>query len=907
MRKRFALSVAAGLLALASWPIQAQNPGLADQRGYVGLGLMLRHLNTVGVFMQTTAHPDDENNALFVMLNRGKGFRTILATATRGDGGQNEIGPELFDALGVLRTEELAALHRFDGAEQYFTRAVDFGYSFSVDETFEKWGKREIIGDYVRLIRMTRPDVITAMSPAGTGGGQHHQASALLSKDAFRAAGDPSLYPEQLQEGLRPWQARKFYFTAGFPFPGAPPPPPGAKLVAVDPSIYDPLLGTTYTELGVLSRSMHKCQGMAQLLALPGTSFTFRYALVDSTIPGQDQKEEATLFDGVDTSIPGLAQYVDGAAPQALIDGLAAIASAASKSQNAFDATGADGARPVIVSGLTAVRALRARLGSLGLDDGARFEIDSRLKLKEKQFEEALTLASGLRIEALADDGLVTAGEALKTTVIVADRGTNDVLLKQVRFEGFDGDGGECAAEATVKSGAVFRCEAALKVPESAKLTAPYWHRLPNSARYEFDADAPFGLPFRPTPFQVTLVVGMGGEDVTTTLPVQYRYEGNIFSGEKRMELNVVPPFAVRVAPEVAIIPAAAPVRATGGARPGASAPRVEREIRVTVTNGARGEASGEVALNAPAGWRVTPAVAPVAFDREDEAQTVRFMIGPGAGAALGEYPITAVVRYAGVSYDTGYQTVEYPHIQRRQLLIPAKTALKLIDARTARNLVIGYVMGVGDQVPQAIEQLGAKVEQIDADQMAWGDLARYDAIVTGVRAYERRADLRAHNHRLIEYATNGGTAIVQYNKFEFNEAQYGPYPVKVSSSRITDENAPVTILEAAHPVFQVPNKIGESAWRGWVQERGLYFLGERDPKYVDLVSLEDPFPLNRGEKRGALVEARVGKGRWIYLGLGLWRQLPAGTDGAYQLLANLISLGKASVATLPESAGNRK
>ena len=617
MMKRLVLSTVAACIALASWPTHAQNPGLADQRGYVGLGLLLRHLNTVGVFMQATAHPDDENNALFVMLNRGKGFRTVLATATRSDGGQNEIGPELFDALGVLRTEELLALHRYDGAEQYFTRAVDFGYSFSVDETFEKWGKREIVGDYVRLIRMTRPDVITAMSPAGSGGGQHHQASALLSKDAFRAAGDPNQYPEQLNEGLRPWQAKKFYFTAGFPFPGAPPPPPGAKLVPVDAGVYDSLLGTTYTELGVLSRSMHKCQGMAQLLALPGTSFTFRYALVDTTIPGEEQKQESTLFDGVDTTIPGLAQYAAGTAPQALIDGLAAIASSVAKAQNAFDTTGADGARPLILSGLTSVRALRGRLPSLELDEAARFEIDSRLKLKEDQFEEAAVLASGLRLEALADDGLVTPGESLKASVIVADRGANDVLLKQVRFEGLEGGGRECSAETAVKSGAVFKCEAALRVPESATLTGPYWHRPPNAARYEFEPDAPFGAPFRPTPFRVTLVLDMGGEEVTATLPIQYRYEGNIFSGEKRMELTVVPRFAVRVSPETAIIPVAQSRPATA-TRASAASVRADREVRVTVTNGLRGEASGDVSLVLPAGWRSAPASAPVTFARED-------------------------------------------------------------------------------------------------------------------------------------------------------------------------------------------------------------------------------------------------------------------------------------------------
>jgi hypothetical protein len=250
--------------------------------------------------------------------------------------------------------------------------------------------------------------------------------------------------------------------------------------------------------------------------------------------------------------------------------------------------------------------------------------------------------------------------------------------------------------------------------------------------------------------------------------------------------------------------------------------------------------------------------------------------------------------------FTSGYQVVEYPHTRRRHLINAAEATLKIIDVAVAPRLRIGYVMGVGDQVPPAIEQLGATVTFIDADGLAFGDLSRFDAIVTGVRAYERRADLRANNDRLLEYADKGGTVIVQYNKFEFNQAQYGPFPAKVSSNRVTGEQAPVQVLVPDHPVMRWPNRIGDAAWQGWVQERGLYFLGEKDAKYVDLVQLEDPFPFNKGPKRGALVEARVGKGRWMYLGLGLWRQLPAGTEGAYQLLANLLSAGKAPRAVAP-------
>ena len=263
-----------------------------------------------------------------------------------------------------------------------------------------------------------------------------------------------------------------------------------------------------------------------------------------------------------------------------------------------------------------------------------------------------------------------------------------------------------------------------------------------------------------------------------------------------------------------------------------------------------------------------------------------------------GEYTLRAVVTSAGTGaqkFDNGYQVIEYPHIQRRHVIKPAETTLKVVDVKITSNINVGYIAGVGDQVPEAIQQLDAKLQFIEPDEMAWGDLSKHDVIVTGVRAYERRADLRAYNRRLLDYVERGGTVIVQYNKMEFNQAEYGPFPAKVSGNRVCDELVPVKVLVPTHPVFNFPNKIGAKTWEGWVQERGLYFLGEKDKKYTDLVSMVDSFKDNPGEKLGSFVEGRLGKGRWIYLGLGLWRQLPAGTDGAYQLLANLISLPRAT------------
>jgi hypothetical protein len=365
------------------------------------------------------------------------------------------------------------------------------------------------------------------------------------------------------------------------------------------------------------------------------------------------------------------------------------------------------------------------------------------------------------------------------------------------------------------------------------------------------------------------------------TQPVQFRY-GDIVAGEKRMELHVVPPVAVTVAPEITVMPLGAPSA---------------RMVEVQVTNHRPSPASGLVTLRMPQGWTADPASTPVRFAREDEQVTVSFAVRPPAGMPPSEHVVTAAFHADSPEVfesTSGVTVIEYPHVQRRHVVTGAETRVAVLDVKIPTRLRVGYVMGVGDQVPAAIEGVGAELRLISPQELASGDLSQYDAIVTGVRAYERRADLRANNHRLLAYAEGGGTVLVQYNKFEFNEAQYGPYPAKVSSNRVTDENAPVEVLVPDHPAFNTPNRLDASAWEGWVQERGLYFLGERDPRYVDLVRSADPFPFNAGPKTGALVEARVGDGRWIYIGLGLWRQLPAGTPGAYQLLANLLSLGRA-------------
>ena len=877
-------------------------PVVASDHGHAALGLALRKLAVSGTFMQTAAHPDDEHNALFALFTHGMGLRSLSVQTTRGDGGQNEIGPELFHDIAVLRTSELLAAHRLDGAEQYFTRAIDYGYSFDPQEVIDKWGREEIVGDFVRLIRTFRPEVVLTMNIQGRGGDRAHEATTILTREAWESAGDPNKFPEQIREGLRPWQPEKLYFTAftgggrggrGGRGDGPVPVPPGTRLVHEATNNFDPLLGRTYAQIGADARTSHKCQGMTGLPPLPGATngrgggFGAAYQLMETTIPGEKEKTEASMFDGIDTRLAALADFAGPNPPAALVSALASITEDVARAQHVFDSGDDNAVGEPVEAGLNAVRALRANLASMGLSDSARYEIDFRLKTKERDWEDAVIAAHGLIFDAVADDGLIVAGQPVKLTILAVNRGGSPVDVTSVAISGFDSPAG-CKPE-SLKKDAVFTCTSPAHVPQDARLTEPafhddYWKHPSNPAINVFDPDVEFGAPFRPSPFRVTFHIKAGETEITRDLPVEFRYVRDIYNGDKRMELNVVPAFSVQVTPPLAVFPV--------------STKPVQREVHVSVTNGRKTGSQATITLQLPPGWKTIPASAALTFMHEDESLSARFEVTAPVQVRPGAYTLRAQVTSPSTSaqvFSEGYQDIEYPHVERRQVIKPAEASLKVIDVKTISNLSVGYIDGVGDQVPPAIEQLGAKVTFIDQDQLAWGDLSHYDTIVTGVRAYERRADLRAYNHRLLDFAAHGGTVIVQYNKMEFNQAQYGPYPAKVSGNRVADETVPVKILVPNDPVFNFPNKIGPAAWANWVQERGLYFLGEKDPHYIDLVAMTDSYKDNPGEKLGSLVEARYGRGRWIYVGLGLWRQLPAGTDGAYQLLENLISLPKAN------------
>jgi LmbE family N-acetylglucosaminyl deacetylase len=876
------IAVALPCLILQPSSAPAAGPGALEpldlDRGATGLGLALRRVGATARVLYVTAHPDDEHNGMLVRLSRGLGLRTALLTVTRGEGGQNAIGPELFDALGVLRTGELLALHRYDGVEQYFGRAYEFGYSFSVEETFAKWGREDVLGDVVRVLRSFRPDVILTLPLQGTGGGQHHHAVAQLARDAFRVAADPTRFAAQ---GLPAWQARKLYEGGIGGFGGD-----DKAGLRVPTGVYDPLLGMTWQQLGIRARTMHRCQGMGQLGADPGPA-EGRFRLVDAE-PAPNGPE-ADVLDGIETTLAGLGRFAPG--NPRLAAALAGLDPGFADARGAFQARAPESAVVPLAAALGAVRTLRSELAALVPDAHARAELDGRLRDEEADVEAALAHALGLSFEARADDGLVAPGETLGVTVALSHAAPVAPDVEAIELEApagwtverRDGQPGPPAA------GAPRRARFALTVADDARPSQPYWRRQAGRDRHELLAPAAETRPFSPPPVLARARLRVAGVATSLSAPVVWRYEGPFVGGERRHELTVVPELSLRLTPEVVALPVAGPAK------------RVE--VRVSVRSFSRRAAPAEVRLEVPAGFAVEPAAVTLVFAVEGEEAVARFRVTPPRGLRPGTLALRAVATRAGRGHRDGVQAVDYDHVERRQLLRPAEVRLLALDVRTTPGVSVGYVMGSGDALADAIEQLGVPLARLSADDLLFSDLARYSTIVLGVRAYETRADLRSAHGRLMRWVEAGGHLVVQYNRAAMNRlapeapappegasSPYVPYPAAVTPERISDETTPLRLLAPAHPLFTTPNRMAEADWSGWVQERGIQLIAPKDERYQELVAATDPFPYNAGEKRGLLTEARVGKGTWTYVGLVLFRQVPSGVPGGWRLLANLVS-----------------
>lgn len=802
----------------------------AGTGGVAALASTLRQLGSNKRVLMIGAHPDDEDTQLLVWLSRGMGAQAAYLSLTRGEGGQNLIGPELGPELGIIRTEELLAARELDGARQFFTRAYDFGFSKSAEETFRFWPRDSILKDVLAVIRRFRPQIIIAVfSGTAADGHGHHQVSGMLARQAFELLRDSAGGPQ------------KFYrSTRG---------DPASTTVTLPVGTLDPILGQSYFQIAMASRSRHRSQDMGQLQR-PGPA-TSGLALL-ATKPGVaagSNGAETSIFAGVDTVVaaPGYGALIDSARAALMPWRPAAT-------------------RPYLV------RALRM----LGADS-----------VQRPLLERAIASAAGVTIDGTTDDGIVTPGQRLQVEVTVWNAGDSAVRVDSVGLVAPSGWGLERLelGAPTVAAGTLLTRRFVLTVAGDAERTQPYFLRRPLLNRgglYDWSGAAPDlrGLPFEPPPVTARVRLVIAGEPVTLTREVVYRYRDQAI-GEIRRPLFVTRNLDVAITPEELLWPI------DGGSRE-------PRHFTVTATHRSRtGPTATRTLVSVPAGWPPVPAES-LMFTREDETKSVVVAVASADSLRAGTYELRAGSGRGGGGW---LEIIDYPHIRARALARPSVAQIRAARLVLPALSRVGYVRGAADRVPEALLAVGVPLELLSADLLARADLSSYDAIVIGSRAYETEPALVANNGRLMEYAKNGGLVIVQYQQYAFVDGGFAPYPVTIGRphDRVTDENAPVTPLDPTHLVFHYPNEIGPADWRGWVQERGLYFARTWDTTYAPVLETHDPGPAS-SELKGGLLIAPLGRGTYVYTGLSFFRQLPAGVPGAYRLFMNLLGLKRRNV-----------
>jgi LmbE family N-acetylglucosaminyl deacetylase len=887
LRRVFLSIVIASLLAPAP-PAWAQ--AAADEYdGATATGLALRRLGTTARVLHIAAHPDDENTALLARLALGDGADIAYLSLTRGEGGQNSIGLELSTALGILRSEELLAARRVDGAAQFFSRAVDYGYSKSAEEALTRWPREALLADVVEVIRRYRPDVVVSTwSGTELDGHGQHQAAGVIALEAVLAAGDPARFPEQLAAGLRPHTVGRYYRSAWF---GEREPD-----VELNTGALDPLLGRSYHQLAMASRSRHRSQdqGVPQAPGPRRTSFHRIDPAVDEPVAATRQfgrfgdgapTEDRSLFEGLDTLLSQraarLARVAAGTEGSSTVDIVGLF-----REYEALVAEARRSYNPLAPWALlpTLLRA-RDRLAVAGEEveaapwaaDDLRFHVAEELD----DLRDALLGAANLRLDAVADREWLVPGETFRLELGVWNGGPAPVRAEvgprlPAGWSARPVDGRPDLAVAPGDREAVLF---EVAVPPDAALTTAYYldPRAPaTGTMYDWPDDAAVhGLSFAPGPVRGAFTVALdGGLPVTAKREAVHRAVDRRV-GEYHRPIKVVPAASLAVTPELMVLPAA-----TGNG---------EQEIGVRVRSHSTSPVRGELRLIAPPGWGVQPARLAVGLE-DDREHVFVFRVLPPADVPPGEHTVDAVLASPDGDLDLGFQVIDYPHITPRHLYAPARARVRVVDVAVA-PVRVGYVEGAADGIPAALDRLGVDWQALHDGDLADGDLGRFDVIITGIRAYELRPDLVANNRRLLEWVRGGGTLIVQYNQYVALQGDYAPWPVRIARphGRVTDEAAPVTILEPGHPVFNRPNRIGPRDWDGWVQERGLYFLDSWDGPLTPLLAMSDP---GEAPLEGGLLAAPLGQGTWVYSGLALFRQLPEGVPGAYRLLANLISLG---------------
>ena len=823
------------LAVCASIVVGFSGLGHADERP-TGPDILqqLRSFATMGSVLYVAAHPDDENTRVITYLARGRGYRTAYLSLTRGDGGQNLLGPQFGEQLGVARTQELLAARRLDGGRQYFTRAKDFGFSKDYRETLRIWDRQEVLADIVRVIRSFRPDVmVTRFSPQPGGTHGHHTASTVLAIEAFKLAGDPQAFPEQLSE-LTPWQPLRIVYNVGIAGTGAAVSlDEGTGAVKMDVGGLDPALGESFASIAARSRAMHKTQGFDI-----GYGPVAAGSTTESFLPLAGEPAKQDILDGLDTTwnrVPGGAE----------IERLTEEAIAQFKPADP-------------VASVPALLAIRSRLSML--------PVDPVISDKSQQLDRIIEALIGLEVETVVDQPEAVPGETLKMRHTAITRSNFPVRWTAVRYPSIQR---QLIAALDLRPDQPLVRDDAQTLPASTPPSQPYWLRKTGTAgMFHVDDPSLIGRPENPAAFPIEYVFEIGGQ--TLVISGEPMQAGDSVNAATRRQLDVIPPVSLRFVPSVELF-----------------APGAERPVTVELT-AARADVSGIVQLEVPSGWRVSTASERFHLDQAGQHATYTFHVTAPA------QPVTATlegsVEANGARFNTQRIEFRYNHIPV-QLLQPV-ARLKAVSLGLAiRGHTVGYLAGAGDEMAGSLESMGYTVTQLTGADLIPAKLRSLDAVVIGIRAFNTRKDLADHVPALIEYVEGGGNVIAQYNLPTGLSANWlAPFQLHISRDRVTDEEAPVTFLAPDHPVLNSPNRITGADFDGWVQERGLYFPDKWDEGFSPILAFGDPgeVPL-----RGGLLVAQQGKGYFVYTSLSWFRQLPEGVPGAYRLFANLISLGK--------------
>ncbi len=791
----------------------------------------LKKLNVLGSVLYIGAHPDDENNALLPFFAKEKLYRTAYLSLTRGDGGQNLIGDEQGFELGLIRTQELLAARRIDGAEQYFTRAYEFGFSKSADEALRIWDKEKILSDVVWVIRKFQPDVIIKRFPPDKRAGHgHHAASAILANEAFTAAADPAKFPEQLKYGVKPWQAKRILWNT-YNFGGNN--TTSEDQLKIDIGGYNSLIGKSYGELGGEARTMHKSQGEGRPKR-KGQSFEYF-----ATTGGEPLKND--LMDGVITDW----KRVDGGDKiETMINGIIAN----------YDIAKPELSVPALVKVYQAVKAL----------PGGNW-----VNEKIKELQKIIEACSALYVEATSSQREVVQGDTLKVDFLLNEREDVNVTLKDIKVESFDS-----TFSSALSMNQNISITKEIPVAANKKISQPYWLEYPLvGGTFEVRDQQLIGKAENDPSFEAGIVVNIEGEDFTIKRAVQYKYIDPV-KGELFEPIPVLPKIEVNYDKDNYI---------------SLNSQKVQSTVHLKSNFGSLPVNTGVIQKYSDSWIKTSNNAQPVSMPMYEKNVSSTFI--PQSKSSNSTEEIYASVKNGNDIYDSYTKTISYDHIPTITYFPKAKANLLKLDIKVVGKK-IGYIVGAGDKVPQALEQMGYEVKILNEADLNIETLRQFDAIITGIRAYNIYEYLTNRNDILMQYVQQGGNLIVQYlksNQVGQQKVKVGPYPFTVSSgSRVTEEDAAVTFLLPGNAVLNYPNKITQKDFEGWVQERSTYQALQLDPHYITPIGMHDT---GEAESNGSLVIAKYGKGNFIYSGLVFFRELPAGVPGAYRLMANLIAM----------------